>query len=196
MDDKTPLPYRILDLCKTETHESVDTRRPDFTSCILWQRSCQSTRPTVTDSYLGTVDARNVLYANYRDPIQKGWTAVPCVCDNARCLNPYHAEIVTEEDERCNNYLRAGERVATKISKRVTAEDRDTVRETVMTDMIFATYLLERKWNSANTLDEFFHKADRFALGLRRGVQKAKNKARMGKAFRIYCLTKLDLDQF
>lgn len=182
------LDERIIGLCKTKSHKSLNPQDPDFQQCFLWQRSCQTTRPTITDTVMGPVDARNALYVKFRSGIEQGWTSVSSVCNNNRCVNPFHATVITENDARCEGYFQAGKKVAKNIASCAPLENRKSLHKTIMNDIIYATYHLESRWNTKCSLDEFVKKARRMAFGLRqRGVRKAKSK--IGKAFRLYCLT-------
>jgi len=186
------LDERIIGLCKNQRHKDINPKEPNFQQCFLWQRSCQTTRPTITDTILGPVDARNALYVHFRSVIEQGWTAVPSICNNNRCVNPFHAEIITEDDERCRGYLQAGKKVAETIASGAPLGTRKSLHKTIMNDIIFATYRLESRWNTKCSLQQFVDKAHRMAFGLRqKGVQKAKHK--LSKAFRVYCLTLPDL---
>jgi hypothetical protein len=128
------------------------------------------------------------MYVKFRTGIEQGWTAVSSKCNNIRCVNPFHATVITENDERCKGYLQAGNKVAQTIASCAPPQNRKSLHKTVMDDIIYATYHLESRWNTKCSLNDFVKKAHLMAYGLRqKGVRKAKNK--LGKAFRVYWLT-------
>lgn len=189
---------RILRNCKHEHGVDVDYDDPDFSRCLLWQQSSFSARPFIVDPKKGMIDARDTLYIYEKGDIPRGLKSVP-KCSSTRCVNPFHCELVTEYEERRRKYELAGGDIARQISLNVTNIDPEIIHQRVMNNIMLGFFIVEKDHTKKASVDDLKVRVEKYSRKLRcDGVQKVKNRLQRSRksiqAFKIYCLTSLDLN--